>query len=310
MTGPKLQDALFNGATRKALEAAGTFDQYRDYSRPDESNEQYHADRSHISKSGLDLIARSPAHFRHAQDNPDEPTPALIFGQAFHAWMENPDAFFNDFAIKPEGIDRRTKNGKIQWAAFCEESAGKTIISEEEFSRIKAMGRAVEAHPVVATMIHTGQAYREHSLRWTDDKSGVACKCRPDLWKTMSDDRMLVADYKTTLDASPAAFSRDLMKYRYGLQAAFYSAGVRAATGLEVAGFIFVVAEKNAPHNVACYVASDEVIRHGEMLMRRDLEKYAECLERDEWPGYSDQLEEVCLPAWAGKELEAWEGAA
>jgi len=309
MTGPKLQDALFNGATRKALEAAGTFDQYLDHARPDESNEQYHADRSHISKSGLDEIAHSPAHYQHAQDNPDEPTPALIFGQAFHAWMENPDAFFNDFAMKPEGIDRRTKNGKIQWAAFCEESTGKTIISEEEFSRIKAMSRAVSAHPAAAT-IHTGQLYREHAIRWTDEKTRVACKCRPDLWKATPDGKALIADFKSALDASPAAFSRDLVKYRYDVQAAHYSAGVRAATGLEVAGFIFICVEKQPPHNVACYLASDEVLRRGEMLRRRDLEKYAECLEHDEWPGYSDQLEEVYLPGWAAKELEAWEGAA
>ncbi len=92
--------------------------------------EEYHAGPG-VSKSDLDLIARSPAHYRAQKAAPREATPAMIIGSAFHTATLEPEKFDLEFAVAPEGIDRRTKAGKEEWAAFEAASAGKTVLKAE-----------------------------------------------------------------------------------------------------------------------------------------------------------------------------------
>ncbi|WP_441227978.1 PD-(D/E)XK nuclease-like domain-containing protein [Tardiphaga sp. 20_F10_N6_6] len=81
------------------------------------SNAQYHGGPG-ISKSGLDLIARSPMHYKAvvdaANDNePREPTPAQIIGTAFHCLLLEPEVFSREYCLGlrqsdvPDAIDGR-----------------------------------------------------------------------------------------------------------------------------------------------------------------------------------------------------------
>jgi hypothetical protein len=108
------------------------------------SNEEYHADTSAISKSGLDLVHRSPAHYYAAKLDPDRPaekkdTPALRFGRAFHTLVLEPDLFFQEYAVLPEKVDRRTKAGKEAWAEFEAELGGREALTAEDGQRLGAM---------------------------------------------------------------------------------------------------------------------------------------------------------------------------
>lgn len=60
------------------------------------SNEDYHSGAS-ISKSGLDLIAKSPAHYKAVIDGITvrEPTKAQSLGTAFHEMLLEPDLFWS-----------------------------------------------------------------------------------------------------------------------------------------------------------------------------------------------------------------------
>ena len=58
----------------------------------DMPNEVYHAHES-ISKSGLDLILRSPAHYRFRERS--EPTRAMQLGTASHTAILEPARFTN-----------------------------------------------------------------------------------------------------------------------------------------------------------------------------------------------------------------------
>ena len=91
--------------------------------------------RSHpaISRSELWKIRESPEKFKCFKENPTEPTPALIFGQAFHKLALQPETFSDEFAVMPQ-VDRRTKDGKAIWAEFCGKSTGKTIITDYKTS--------------------------------------------------------------------------------------------------------------------------------------------------------------------------------
>lgn len=63
------------------------------------SNEDYHSGPG-ISKSGLDLIAKSPAHYKAVIDGITvrEPTAAQALGTAFHELLLEPDVFWAKYA--------------------------------------------------------------------------------------------------------------------------------------------------------------------------------------------------------------------
>ena len=98
-------------------------------------NSEYRA-RDGISSTDLKHVAKSPAHFRYWKDHQQEDTPALLFGRAVHKYALEKDDFFSEFAVAPN-IDRRTKAGKEEYAAFEADCVGKDIISADDFEKIK-----------------------------------------------------------------------------------------------------------------------------------------------------------------------------
>jgi len=259
-------------------------------------NADYHR-HSAVSKSHLDLVARSPLHYwaRYVDPNrvESEPTAAMLLGTAVHTHILEPDEWTARYIAGPEALDRRTKAGKEAWAAFEADAAGRTVISRNDADLVLAMGRAVRNHPAAAMLLKLpGKAETTHM--WIDEATGLQCKCRPD-WLTT--DGSLIVDLKTTEDASPG-FRKSIANFRYHVQAAWYLDGVEHATGRRPEQFLFVCVEKRAPYACAVYAADAEMIDAGAKQARLDLDTLAVCKAADAWPGYSDQIEPISLPAW------------
>jgi exodeoxyribonuclease VIII len=260
------------------------------------TNAEYHA-RPEVSKSGLDLVRRSPLHFWNRYLNPDRiiepPTEAMVLGSALHTAVLEPHLFDDEYAVAPH-CDRRTKEGKIIWADFEQEAAGKTLLKADDASRIDAMAKAVRSHKA-ASFLLTMPGKAEQSYFWTDDETGEKCKCRPD-WHS-ADGRIMV-DVKTTEDASPGKFLRSsVLGWRYHVQAAFYMRGLPSA---EV--FLFAVVEKKPPFAVAVYSLPPKLVERGQEEARQDLQRIAECRAANHWPSYSEEIEELALPKWLDDE--------
>ncbi len=250
-----------------------------------------------VSKSHLDQIARSPLHYWARYLDPNrvepEPTPAMRLGTAVHTLTLEQDTFAERYVVAPN-VDRRTKAGKEEWAAFEAEAAGRELISADDRATISRMAEAVWTHPAAGALLKLkGKA--EQSFLWTDEATGLECKCRPD-WLT--DDGSLIVDLKTTEDASPAGFRKSIANFRYHVQAAWYLHGLEQATVRRPEGFIFICVEKKPPHAVAVYVADPEMWALGLDTAMRDLQRLAECHAACRWPGYSEEIEPISLPAW------------
>ena len=260
-------------------------------------NADYHRHLA-VSKSGLDQIAKSPLHYWARYLDPNrvwpEPTPAMRLGTAFHTHVLELDQWDKQIAVAPGDINRRTKEGKEQWAAFEADAKRKTVITADDAEVVMAMGRSVWRHPAAAMLLHW-QGKAETTHMWTDPTTGAECKCRPD-WLT--NDGNLIIDLKTTEDASPSGFQRSVANYRYHCQASWYLDGVEAATGHRPDQFIFICVEKKPPYAVAVYAADAEMIHIGAETAARDLARLVECKASNTWPGYSDQIEPLSLPAW------------
>ena len=259
-------------------------------------NADYHRHAA-VSKSHLDLIARSPLHYWSRYLDPNrvvpEPTPAMRLGTAVHTLTLEADTFEDRYITAPT-VDRRTKAGKEAWAEFESEAGGRELISVEDRVTVSRMAEAVWKHPAAAMLLNLpGQAETTHM--WIDAKTGIECKCRPD-WLT--NDGRFVIDLKTTEDASPRGFQRSVASYRYHCQASWYMDGLQAASGTRPEQFMFICVEKRSPYAVAVYAADAEMITIGGETAARDLDVLATCKAADSWPSYSSQIEPLSLPAW------------
>ncbi len=304
---------------------------------PGLSNSGYHVGPGR-SKSGLDIIRRSPAHFKHAQETEREETAAFVLGSAGHGVMLEADQFEKEFALpfdasewpdaldttpqlkarlkelgqpvsgnKPDLIERlRETDPTVQIlddlkAMHAEDAAGKTILTPAQWRDVRGMRDAALEHPKLAKLLTDPRGKAEQSVYWIDEETGVLCRCRPDLW--VSD---IILDLKTTEDARPSVFERSVEKFRYYVQAAFYMDGIAAAEkqgglpeGLQVPKhFLFGALEKKAPYLNGVYMLDAEAVEIGRREYREDLNTYAHCLSTGEWPGYGDQIQSISLPEW------------
>ena len=257
-----------------------------DYNLP---NAEYHAHPA-ISKSGLDRINQSPAHYRSWLTEPRKETPALTLGSAAHAFILEHETFFERYAVAPDGIDRRTKDGKAAWAEFETQSAGKTVIKAEDLQQVERMAYSVWSHPSAHELLSEGVAeVSAFGNLWCVD-----VKCRPD-WLRNDD---IVVDLKTTDDASPGAFPSSVAKWRYHVQSAWYQ-DILSLVGIKVSAFVFVAVEKNPPFAVGVYLLDDASIEAGREAYQRNLSTYKTCIETGQWPAYSPAIETIQLPRWA-----------
>lgn len=252
----------------------------------DLTNEQYHAHDS-ISKTGLDLIARSPAHYRYSERR--ESTRAMVIGSAVHAAILEPDVFAEQYMLLRDVKDRRASEYKQAVTVH----GADNVLTGTEADYVAGIQESVRTHRQLSALLsEPGRA--ELSVITTDPVTGVSVRCRFD-WLT---DAGVPVDLKTTLDARPDAFSRSVSSYRYHVQAAFYCDVWEWETGDKLDRMIFAALEKSMPHAVALYMLDDEALMVGRKLYREALNTYARCLESGHWPGYECGVQLLNLPPW------------
>lgn len=298
-------------------------------------NADYHGGPG-ISKSGLDIIRRSPLHYKASREaEKREPTAAQREGTIIHDLVLEPETFWDRYArpfVAPAGAivtsedikDRLRKHGlpisgkkmDLQFrlsqvepdavflddlkAAYLAQIGDKEVITEEELAKAEAIAAAVMAHPIAGKLFAKGSGVAELSCYWTDEKTGVLCRCRPDFWR--NDD--IVVDLKTTLNASLDGFTKSVNDWRYYVQGPFYQDGIKAAIEQSQSdrkppkAFLFVAVEKTAPYAVAIYRLDSESAEVGRREYRENLDTYAACLGANSWPGYGDKIQSIGLPEW------------
>lgn len=298
------------------------------------SNASYHGGPG-ISKSGLDIVRRSPLHYQHSLTARREPTPDQRIGTLAHALILEPETVWENYAtpfVAPEGAlatvdeikDRLRGLGlpisgkKSELAArlldadpsvillddaralHAETVGDRAIVTADEMAQAQAIRDAVMAHPAAGKLLAPDAGVAELSCYWRDPETGVLCRCRPDFWRHDG----TIVDLKTARDASPDGFSSSINSWRYYAQAAFYLDGItaaRVAGGVDMPApraFVFVAVEKVAPYAVAVYHLDAQSVGIGRREYREDLATYAECLGSNVWPGYGDKIQSISLPEW------------
>ena len=228
------------------------------------------------------LVSHSPAHYQAYIRTPQEETKALRFGTFVHSAILEPHTLDDLYATAPD-VDKRTKQGKEDWAAFATANAGKTILDAEE----SALGHLVASHAKMA-LKHHKVAFGLTEAMYHVDYNGIPLKaaidgvCGDYLW-----------DIKTTDDASPAGMLKSIRNYRYNLQAYWYRLVYELATGHRPLGFRFLFVEKEPPFATAVCEIGPELMSWAVADFEKALTLYRDCTASGVWPAYPDDIQVI-----------------
>jgi hypothetical protein len=260
------------------------------------SAEIYHASDA-VSNSRLKWIAhpKTPAHYKAKWIDkliPDEESDALRIGSLTHRSILEPETMEGSFHVRPEGLTFSTKEGK----AWRDSHQDRPILSAEESIAIRSMRESVWAHPVASRILKHSDCERS---AFAEDK-GLLLKSRFDALPRGVE---FIADLKTCIAADLDSVQKTISQYGLFRQAAFYLK-LAELLGMDRSDFVFIFVEKTPPYAVAVYQLDEIALNAGRMVVEADLQRLRLCMERNEWPGYSNEVEQAGLPEWQVRQLE------
>ncbi len=249
--------------------------------------------RKILSKSPAHAWATSPFNPKRVEEKTSD---AFSFGKAIADWLAYGGLSDDKYLILPKDFNGRTSEGK---AIIADAAKNKVVvIKQSHMDDIKKMQAALEAHPYATAAFKGGNP--ERSLIWKDEETGLWMKARPDY---LPHALKIIPDYKTAASGHPEDFCRDVGKYGYHIQAAMALEGIEVLTGKTPKSFIFVVQEKSPPYVVQVYDLDADDLEIGRAMLLRGKRIFAECLEKDHWPGYSDRPISASIPMWKRGQL-------
>lgn len=257
-------------------------------------NSNYHTEPG-LSASGLKLLAKSPAHFKGEKPPATE---AMKFGSQAHCAILEPEEFDNRYTVMPEGLDRRSKEGKAAYEAII--ASGKEPIRADDMAEILAIQAAVQSHPEFAYLLTLNPLF-EHEIFL--DMAGVGpVKMKADMviLPCTQFPNGLIYDLKSVPSAAHDDFFRSMWNGNGFIQPAWYA--MLFQQKYNTAGlpeFWWHAAEKKAPWLTAIYRCHEELLSYGDTQIDTLLDIYTDCMRADKWPGYSTDVIDLEAPDWA-----------
>jgi len=233
-----------------------------------DSNDHYHSHNS-ISASGLKEIYKKSVY--HYLNRKFKESPAMKLGTAVHQALLEPDDFYDIYHII-EKIDKRTKAGKDEYQKQIELADNKIILESDTHNIIKEILKSFRDNEL-AQKYCKGEIELSHYLK----HEGVDVRVRPDCINRISN---FISDVKTCHDNSPEGFKRDIYKWGYHLQAAFYM------DMLGIDNFKFIAVTTSYPHTVEVYSLDEDTIEFGRSAWQQAFSNWQSYLETKQPPGY------------------------
>lgn len=136
-----------------------------------------------------------------------------------------------------------------------------------------------------------------------EEADGTWLRCMTD-W--MTPDGSIIYDYKTTAgSAEPrTAACRSAAQLGYDFQQAFYERVITEVKP-ELAGrlrFVFIFQEIDPPYALSMIELSEADIAIARRQVEYAVDRWAHCLQTDQWPGYPNRPVRVSLPEWRARD--------
>jgi exodeoxyribonuclease VIII len=253
----------------------------------------YHAKaKDHLSSHALAEFRRCPLKFRRKELGlvPDRDSAAYALGRAAHVLIiEGRERFEAEFAV---GGPVNPKTGQPFGAAtkaFSEwaSSVGKPVISEADLALLQEMNASVRGHLFARELLAQGVAEGVVRAKYC----GSPCQARLD-WLNPVDGRGIV-DLKTCDDVDD--FERDVHRYGYLHQMAFYREVVVEACGVEPAVHLIAV-EKREPYRAGVWQLSRRLLDRAAGENVAAIEELQRCRASGVWPTRFESMRLIDLP--------------
>ena len=273
---------------------------------PSISAEVYHADEL-VGAPTLScsiaqiLLSESPrkAWHSHPRLNPNyraEAESKFDLGTCAHAvLLENDSSKIavidpEEYPSKKGAIPEGWTNNAIRAARDAARASGKTPLLKTVYADVRNMvDAALEfiKNSEIAEPWHAAQP--EVTGLWCETNG----KGKP-IWLRCRFDKLAVplrfiGDYKSTMDASPEAFSRLIARMGYHIQEAFYRRGARAL-GVDEPEFRFLAQCSEPPHECSLHACHPELQRIADVEVERAIGMWRLCLSENHWPSYGGRI--------------------
>ena len=272
--------------------------------------EQYHRILG-LTKSGLMMLRKSPAHFWHWMTSPaEDSTKAMNIGTATHLAVFEPHKFDEEIVVVPMDAPKKPTKAQMEakkpsedavtaiawWKDFYAKHEGKIVLSQDEYADVMGMATSVRSNKEVEPYLTHASAKTEVSIVAVENVNGldIVCKGRCDL---LTMDGKVIVDLKTCEDASADAFNKSFMQMGYWMQAAHYIAICRKA-GIPVEKFVFVAAEKHPPYCTALYELSADSLEKAFAIRHKLIENLSTCIAKNDFPVHAKGITPLTLPPW------------
>jgi hypothetical protein len=164
----------------------------------------------------------------------------------------------------------------------------------------------------VVAMVAAAEAFIQHSEiaeYWKDGESELTAICEEKgVWlrarmDRISKSRRFIADYKSTTDASPDVFSRQLIRMGYHIQEAFYRRVV-TNLGTVTPRFVFVAQSCEPPYECSLHGCDPALQEIADAEVQRAIDLWRQCMSTKNWPSHGGRIHWAIPPNYMMKEYE------
>jgi len=246
--------------------------------------------------SRLKKMQDGPRAYKFAVEAEEEDTDAMKLGRLIHTMTLEPELVDQEYV---EWTGARRAGG--EWEAFLAANPDREVVRTQDLVQARAVAFAVRSHPVAGKLLaRKGEA--ETVVEWTDEETGIVCKCRIDYLAT--DRHPTIVDLKSTRRVDAWAYGSTIASLSYHGQAGYYHDGVLAKLGLDCV-VKHIAVQSKPPYEVHVFKLSSDMVWAGSDLSHKLLAQLAECRATDTWPWQYVNEDEIELPKWCGDDWES-----
>jgi len=248
---------------------------------------------------------KCPADALYEREHGTDETAAKAFGSLTDFVLLEPKRFAETAVVEPEigegkapkrptarQINAKNPSQESQdaiafWRQWDEANADKIIVSRKDYDQVMELAARIRAAQC-REYICGGRS--QVCIVWKDPETGLLCKGRLD-YEREAGWNHFITDLKTSRCAHPNFWRWAIEEYGYYGQLAWYEWGWRTLTG-EPSLCGWLIAQTQGCPQVVYYdmCDKDDLSLHAwRMVFREELNRWAECVKKNTWPGYANQ---------------------